>query len=162
MGGTKVRPTDITHDLPAKRIETFSTQERGARLENHKAGVHVLLGINLVLLFSPLLISHPQDFDPVDYINTKFPSEQIALEALDPFIGQITEEIGERPFSLPFSISACLDTSLSLRLLLARIPPPHRPWPPLRKVHLIRISPKPSRPKQRRGRRPARTLEKPR
>ncbi|TFJ84963.1 hypothetical protein NSK_003991 [Nannochloropsis salina CCMP1776] len=46
------------------------------------------------------------DFDPVDYINTKFPSEQIALEALDPFIGQITEEIGALDTDISQAIEA--------------------------------------------------------
>ena len=38
--------------------------------------------------------THTQDFDAVDYINAKFPSEQAALEALEPFIAQVTDEIG--------------------------------------------------------------------
>jgi hypothetical protein len=37
------------------------------------------------------------DFDAIDYINAKFPSEQAALEALEPFLAQVTNEIGMSP-----------------------------------------------------------------
>ena len=62
--------------------------------------------------FPPSLL--PQDFDAVDFINAKFPSEQAALEALDPFIGQITEEIGRYRPAIPPSVppsGSCLPHS---------------------------------------------------
>ncbi|KAM3569795.1 hypothetical protein VYU27_008120 [Nannochloropsis oceanica] len=46
------------------------------------------------------------DFDAIDFINAKFPSEQAALEALDPFISQITEEIGVLDVDISQAIEA--------------------------------------------------------
>ena len=41
------------------------------------------------------------EFDAIDYINAKFPSEQAALEALEPFLSQVTGEIGALHFLPP-------------------------------------------------------------
>lgn len=48
------------------------------------------------------------DFDAIDYINAQFPSEQAALEALEPFLAQVTNEIGALPIrSRSYSGTQC-------------------------------------------------------
>jgi vacuolar protein sorting-associated protein 53 len=42
------------------------------------------------------------DFDPIDYINAQFPSEQAALEALTPFMAKVSGEIGKPGRQSPF------------------------------------------------------------
>jgi len=57
------------------------------------------LGVEVTQAIADAFPSHdPLDrpgFDATDYINTQFPSEQAALESLQPFLEKMTGDIGE-------------------------------------------------------------------
>ena len=74
------------------------------RMDHHSSFTTSDLGAEVTQAIAEAFPSHdPLDrpgFDATDYINTQFPSEQAALESLQPFLEKMTSDIGKLDYCL--------------------------------------------------------------